>query len=219
MKKLVVLAASLTLSLGVSAPTASAQRSAMPGASAWEIGPVIKGRNYSVNMPLRMDSARDGLSFDFPSVPDDYGHVHYVTFDPGTLRGAKSITIKYRIDAKPGTRFIAQERPGEQANLSLYFQRRGDNWTAKRHYEHYRWYSPHETMIPLRTGTVEVTMPLDGRWQSVGLRPASENPQEFAASLDRAGRLGFVFGWSHGRGHGVYATAPARFTLLDFKVN
>lgn len=219
MNKSIMFAGALALSLGVSGQTATAQQSAMPGASAWEIGPVIKGRNYSVNMPLRPRDTRDGVAFDFPSLPDDYGHVHYVTYNPGSLRGAKSITIRYRIDAPRGTRFVAQQDPEATATLSLFFQQAYDNWTAKGRYEHYRWYSPEETLVPLKPGTQTVTIPLDGRWQSVGYKRSAAHPDAFAASLARTQRVGFVMGSKLLRGHGVYATAPARFTLLDFRVN
>ena len=206
------------LALGAAATVAAPVLAEVPPARAWEIGPIIKGRNYSVGMPLRPEDTREGISFDIPNIRERYGHVHYVTFDPGSLRGARAITIRYRIDAPRGTRFTAQEKTDETAYLSLFFQRSGDNWTARGPYEAYRWYSPAETMIPLRRGTHEATIPLDGNWQSVGLKRARENPAAFRASLEDTSRIGFVMGWSHGRGHGVYADAPATFTLLDFEI-
>lgn len=219
MRKLLAISASTALALGGAAILTGPTQAAAPGAQSWEIGPIIKGRNYSVNMPLRPQTTREGPSFEFPSVPDNYGHVHYMTFNPGSLRGAKSLTIRYRIDAPRGTRFLPQEDPSMKAYLSLYFQRSGDNWSAKRQYEHYRWYSPDETMIELKSGTFEATMPLDGRWHSVGFRRSAENPDYFASALNETQRVGFVMGHKQGRGHGVYATAPARFTLLDFRIN
>lgn len=211
--------AALSLLAGTFAALAAAASAEPPPARAWEIGPVIKGRNYSVNMPLRPQPTRDGPGFGFPSVPDDFGHVHYVTYNPGSLRGAREITIRFRIDAPAGTRFIPQEAPSKTAYLSLFFQRRGDSWTAKGPYEHFRWYSPHETLVPLRPGTFEVTMPLDDRWHSVRFERSGEHPREFRAALEDTMRVGFVMGHKHGRGHGVYATRPARFTLLDFEIN
>lgn len=219
MKIFPALTATFALALTASAPPALAQTSTAPSVSAWEIGPIIRGRNYSVNMPLRMTQTRDGAAFDFPVVPEDYGHVHYVTYNPGSLRGAKSITIRYRIDAAPGTRFVPQESPHEQATLSLMFQRAGDKWTAKGPYTHYRWFAPENTVVPLMPGTREVTVPLNGNWSSVYGAKASAQSDAFDAALAQTQRLGFLFGSSSGRGHGVYATAPARFTLLDFRVN
>ena len=44
-------------------------------------------------------------------------------------------------------------------------------------------------------------------------------PEQFARAKDEAAVVGFVLGSSGGRGHGVYATGPARFTVLDFTIN
>ena len=60
----------------------------------------------------------------------------------------------------------------------------------------------------------------DPRWISVRGRsarsPASAGTLE--AALTDIDRIGLVFGSSAARGHGVYATAPARFTLLSFRI-
>jgi hypothetical protein len=95
---------------------------AAPQASEWRIGPIIKGRNYSVNMPPTLEQGRDGPAFDFPYPDAAAGHVHYVTAPTGSLRNAKRITLRYRIDAARGVRFVPQEVPAERATLSLYFQ-------------------------------------------------------------------------------------------------
>ena len=39
---------------------ASAAIAAGPPADAWEIGPIIRGKNYSQRMPLRPDESRAG---------------------------------------------------------------------------------------------------------------------------------------------------------------
>lgn len=208
-----------TLALGGAATVATPVLADAPPARAWEIGPIIKGRNYSVNMPLRPTDTRDGPSFEFPTQGRDFGHVHYVTFDPGSLQNARALTIRYRIDAPRGTRFVAQQDPDSTATLSLFFQRRGDSWTAKGPFEHFRWYSPEETLVPIRPGTYTVTIPLDGRWQSVGYKRSGDHSDAFRASLDNTQRVGFVLGSKTLRGHGVYATQPATFTVLDFEID
>ena len=50
-----------------------------PAAAQWDIGPVIKGRNYSVNMPRTLYDTREGPAFEFPHSSKADGHVHYVT--------------------------------------------------------------------------------------------------------------------------------------------
>ena len=189
-----------------------------PGASAWEIGPIIRGRNYSVNMPLRPAPTRDGFAFDFPGPERADGHVHYVTFDPGSLEGATKIRFTYRIDAAPGVRFVPQEAPTRPATISLFFQRRGDNWRAKGKYEHYRWFAPRDSLQDLRPGTHTMTVSLDDEWISVLARPRSERPETFRQALREAGRVGFVLGSRGGYGHGVFATGPARLTVTGFEI-
>ncbi len=127
--------------------------------------------------------------------------------------------MRYRIDAERGTRFVAREHPNETAAITLFFQRRGDNWSARGRYEDYRWYAPISTMVPLRPGEHQITLRLDDPlWGSVMGASAAQRPGAFAATLAQTERVGFVLGSISGRGHGVFATAPARFTLLDFEV-
>ena len=181
----------------------------------WEIGPNIKGRNHSVGMPSVMDDSRDGPSFEFPTRRS--GLVKYVTIGTRPLDDARSVTIRYRVDAPPGTRFIAPERPNAAPMVSLYFQRRGDNWSASGRYATYRWYAARDKTLPLTPGVHQVTLDMDKDWVGVMGARAQGNPG-FYDALANAERIGFVFGTDGGRGHGVYATEPARFTLLDFDI-
>ena len=189
---------------------------AAPPASQWEIGPIIRGRDYSRGMPLRPEQARAGPSFIIPGPNAANGHVHYVTLPTRPLKGASRITLTYRIDAPPETRFVPQESPQLQATLSLYFQRAGDGWTMRQ--PDWRWYAPTNRVVPLAPGTHTVSIGLDEDWIAMTGPSASSNPRGFAQALADTERVGFVFGSEGGRGHGVYATRPARFTILDFRV-
>ncbi len=192
---------------------------ASPPASEWEIGPVIRGEVYSRGMPASPTPARTGWSFDFPYASAAAGHVHYVTFDPGSLSGKSSLVVRYRVDAPRTVRFVPRENPGDTATVSLVLQRGGDNWSARGRYEFYRWYAPPASVQPLGVGVHEMTVSLgDPAWVSVLGRPASANPRAFREALADTGRLGLVFGSAGARGHGVFATGPARFTLLSFDV-
>ena len=213
-RKLALLAAS-TIALGGAAAALAA-----PPADAWEIGPVIKGRNYSVGMPLRAEAGPQGATFAIPGPTAAQGHVHYVTLPVRSLEGARRITLRYRIDAPRGTRFLQQENPDAgPATLSLYFQRRGDSWSAR--HPDYRWYSPAGREMRLSPGVHEVSIPLDAGadWVSMMGPNSRANPRGFAEALAGAHRVGFTFGGNSGRGHGVYATRPARFTVLDFRID
>ena len=208
----ILLAAILALGMSVGTPAV-----AQP-AHAWEIGPVIRGKNYSWGMPLTLQAGRAGDWFEFPAPHAGVGHVHYVTTPTAPLVGASRIVLRYRIEAVRGTRFVPQEHPDLHAMVSIFFQRRGDSWSAKRH-EHHRWYAPQHTMRKLAPGEYQISVSLgDPGWISVRGRPASENPEMFAQALADTRRIGFVFGSTQARGHGVFATAPARFTVLDFRV-
>lgn len=199
---------------------AAASAAAMPAAQDWEIGPVIRGKNYSQGMPPHPAPQRKGWYFDFPvGTSSAAGHVHYLTFRPESLRGKSRIVIRYRIDAAPGTRFVPQQFPDRTAAMTAYLQRRGDSWTAKGRYQFYRWYAPVATMRDIAPGTQEIVVRLDDpHWGSVMSQTAGANPREWQDALDDIDRIGLVFGSKGGRGHGVYATKPARFTMLDFRI-
>ena len=87
------IAAMLLVSLLSAVPMALSLAAATPPAQAWEIGPVIRGRNYSVGMPLSPTPARVGWYFDFPNPTANAGHAHYLTFRHGSLAGKRRIVM------------------------------------------------------------------------------------------------------------------------------
>lgn len=200
---------------GAAAPEARAQPS---NAAAWEIGPVIRGRNYSLGMPDRPTQGRRGWYVDFPYPHVGVGHVHYLSYRHGPLLGKRRIVMRYRIDAAPGVRFVPRESPGAPAIISLYFQRAGDNWSARGPYEAYRYYAPAASVAAISPGEHVMTVELDGRWTSVFGVPGGRDSRAFRAALAEAESVGIVLGWHGGRGHGVFATGPARLTVLSFQI-
>lgn len=206
-----VIAAGAALVAGTAAAV-----NAAPPSNAWEIGPIIRGKNYSRGMPLRPSDGPGGASFAIPGPSAADGHVHYLTVPTRPLAGARRIVLRYRIDAAPGTRFVPQESPHLPATLSLYFQRAGDGWTTRQ--PDWRWYAPADRTMPLRPGTHTVSIGLDEDWVAMTGPGAHANRQGFREALEDTARIGFTFGSEGGRGHGVFATAPARFTILDFRV-
>jgi hypothetical protein len=193
---------------------------AVPPAAEWEIGPWIRGKNYSVGMPDTPTPVKGGgWSFQFPGPTVDDGHVHYLTYAHGPLTGKKRIVMRYRIDAKPAVKFVPREYPEQAATLSLYFQRRGDTWKAKGRHVYSRWYAPDAKMAPVAVGTHTITIALnDPDWISVFGGRAGDNPQRLAEAMAETERVGFVMGSASTRGHGVFATGTAKFTLLEFRV-
>ncbi|TCD06269.1 hypothetical protein EYB45_00550 [Erythrobacteraceae bacterium CFH 75059] len=198
-------------------PVAFVAQAQSPSAEQWEIGPVERGRSLSPGMPPTLEATRDGPAFRFPQPSAAAGHVHYVTVPVSSLERARRITLRYRIDAAPGVRFVPQEAPHEEASLSLYFQQRGDGWT--RRFPTHRWYAPSSKVMPLRPGTHTVTVAMNEPWVAVLGGTSHDLPEDFAAARRDTARVGFVFGSAaSGRGHGVFATGPARFTILDFRI-
>lgn len=189
---------------------------AMPSAEAWEIGPQIRGRNYSIGMPAKPSFTRNGEpTFEFPQ----RGEVDALTTAVGPLAGARQITFRYRVEAARGAQLVSSETLGQTPTVSLYFQQEGDNWSARGRYASYRWYVPGRAVIPLTPGEHSVTVRFADTWTNVNGVPNTQDPQGFAAALENTGRIGIAFGTSSARSHGVYATGAARFTLLGLDIH
>jgi hypothetical protein len=195
------------------------EATAKPAASnpgAWTIGPIIKGRNYSVGAALHPTARRGGgWQIDLPRSP---GSVHYVTFPHGSLAGKRRIVLRYRIEAARGTRLLATSDGRSAAAITLYFQRRGDNWSGRGRFETYRWYATFATQAPMTPGDHVMVAPLDGPWTAVEVSRAATSPGAFRQALAEAGEVGFVLGGGDGYGHGVSATGPARLIVREFRV-
>ena len=200
---------------------ASTPAAAQPGANAgqaanWTIGPIIRGRNYSVAMPLHPSPRRGGgWQIDLPRAP---GSVHYVTFRHGPLAGKRRIVMRYRIEAGRGVRLVASSDAHFPAMITLYFQRSGDNWSGRGRFETYRWYATFASQSPLAPGDHVLVAPLDGAWTAVETSRALANPAAFRQALAAADQVGFVLGGGDGVGHGVSATGPARLIVTEFRV-
>ena len=192
--------------------------SAMPPAAAWDIGPWVRGRNYSEGMPAHpTPGPRGSLVMDFPIAGQ--GQIDAMTTPIGPLAGARQITLRYRIDAAPGTRFVADETPNDTATVSLYFQQAGDDWSGRGRSASYRWYSPGHAVVPLNPGQRTIAVRFDEPWTNVNGQSKQETGNGFAAAMENTDNMGLAFGSSSRRSHGVYATGPARFTLLSWKID
>lgn len=185
-------------------------------AGAWQIGPIIRGRNYSQGMPAHPTPRRSGgFVIDLPQAPPG---VHYVTFRHGSLAGKRRIVMRYRIEADPGVRILPVTAPHLPSMITLYFQRGGDNWSARGRFETYRWYATFATQSPVTPGEHEMVAPLDGNWTAVMTSNARNNAAGFRDALANADQVGFVLGGGDGYGHGVFATGRARLVVTDFRI-
>lgn len=182
--------------------------------TAWEIGPIINGSNYSHGVPLHPVKTVDGWAIDIPSSDG----VHYVTAPCASLEGKSRVSLHYRIEMADGVAIQPVTAPVGPSMLTLYFERAGDNWSGEGKYEAYRWFATFATQTPVTAGEHEITAPLDGEWTAVMTSSASGNPSGFADAKRNAARAGFVLGGGTGYGHGVFATGPARIVVTGFEI-
>ncbi len=158
--------AGLGVTLGCDANAVAGDYSADPAdPEAWTIGPIIRGRNYSEGAPLH-PRAGPGRAWhiDIPRRPSG---IHYVTFPNGSLTGKRRIVMTYRIEAAPGVRIVPATAPALPSIITLYFQRRGDDWSGKGRFETYRWYATFASRSPIVPGDHVITAPLTGNWTAV----------------------------------------------------
>ena len=194
---------------------ATAQPAAASDPEAWTIGPFVRGRNYSKGVPLHPTPRRGGgWHVDLPAAP---GSIHAVTFRHGPLAGKRRMVMRYRVEAARGTRILAASDGRSPSMITLYFQRRGDNWSGRGRFETYRWYATFATR-QLAPGNHVMAVPLDGAWTAVETSRATTNPAAFRQALASADQVGFVLGGGDGFGHGIFATGPARLIVTDFRV-
>jgi hypothetical protein len=105
--------------------------------------------------------------------------------------------------------------PGNR--LPCYFQRRGDSWRGAT--TNPSLVRAIQTVRQLSPGEHEMTIRLsDPNWISVRGLPVPYSPDGFAAALAETESVGLVFGSTVARGHGVFATGPARFSLISFRI-
>ena len=185
-------------------------------ASAWTIGPIIDGRQYSRGMPLHpIPHAGGGWHIDVPPPP---GSVNYVTFRPGSLSGKRRIVMRYRVELAPGARIMPRKSPDAPTMLTVYVQRRGDDWSAQGPYEAYRWFASFAMHTPITAGDHVMIAPFDGNWSAVQSSTARSQPAAFRAALANADEVGFVLGGGDGLGHGVNAIGRARLIVTSFRI-
>lgn len=186
-------------------------------AASWEIGPWFNGKTRSIGLP-RHPAPYSGALFaiDIPQPNQQAGHLHYVTHIGGPIRG-KALHLRFRLEMAEATRIECVNYPALLGHITLYFQRKGDDWSAGQRTQFYRWWSVDGRAKLNRAGEYELIAPLGGNWISVHGKPASDNPEEFKAALANAESVGFVCGGGDGWGHGFYATGPARLVVTDFR--
>jgi hypothetical protein len=185
--------------------------------SGWIIGPIVHGKNYSENMPFRPTATPTGWAFTL--LPGQ--QVDAVDRDTGPLSG--EVYMRFRLINDQGATLRPFEKPTDGSDsdwpalVSLYFQRKGDDWTGEGKYEMYRWYC--RPVLLLNEGQGELRVPFKpGNWFAVMGTAADAQPEAFATALREVSRIGLTFGGPAGRSHGVITDKPVTFELLEWKV-
>ena len=181
---------------------------------AWELGPIYDGVNVSQGANLYPTDR--GWCIDIPLINE--GSVHYVTRPTGSLEGKTKVTLVCELVMAPGVKLCPVKSPKAPSLLTLYFQRRGVNWSGIGKYETYRWYAGCSTQINLSAREYTIEALFDDNWTAVQTSSLYMNPEAFADALANAGRIGFVLGGGDGLGHGVSATGPAKLIIKSFVV-
>jgi len=180
--------------------------------SGWYAGPTVNGKAYSSNVASQPTLGPEGLYIDLPV---GKGSLNYLQcFDLSSMRNVREMRLRFRVDADEDVRFIAQDAEASPiASLGLMIQRRGDRHDDK--YESYRWFSNAE--VVLAPGEFEIVVPVN-TLNMAGMN-GGKDPQLLLAALADVDNYGIVFGSAGGRGHGVFVSGPARFTILDFNIS
>ena len=185
----------------------------------WEIGPIVNGVNKSYKMPLHPRREPNALfAIDLPFPNKEAGHVHYVTYKHGSLKGKRFIRMRYELVMGADVKIVPTNFPQHLGMLTLYFQRRGDNWSASGKYETYRWWATFATHFPLVAGEHEIYASLSDKWTAIMVSDAIGESEAFEAALLDCERVGFTCGGGDGYGHGFYATGPATLIVKEFVV-
>ncbi len=152
--------------------------------------------------------------------------INYVTRKSGPISIANTVVLRYRVDMAEGVRIFPPSMPDGPSIITLYIQRKGDDWTGRGDMNFYRWYATSKSVIPITAGEHTITVSLsDDKWTAVNVGESfteyngiKYRNQKFNDAVANADRVGFVFGGGTGYGHGVRATGPVTFTILSFKI-
>ena len=154
-----------------------------------------------------MPKILDNGGFTFPLKG---GHVNAIVKPTGAV--GDTVTLRYRIEADPGVTFHPQERPQGIATVSLMLQRKGDDYSAKGAKAFYRLYGPGPQVLTPGEHTLTVE---PGSLGWVGVMGGEPSPSQWDDVLGNLHAIHICFGEQYGsRAHGVFATGPAKFTLL-----
>ena len=171
--------------------------------------PVASCAQWTVQHSRNMPACIDG-SFDFPVGRDG---VHYIVRPVREPLLGKTVAMSFEIEGAAEFVALQNEEP-KTGRVRLYIQNSLDDGTRP----FGRWWS-RDVVLARGAHTLSAVLVAErDEWSSVYGQRSKDEAATFALDVSRAGSIGFTFGGMFA-GHGVYATAPARFVLRSFEVN
>tara|TARA_R110000868_G_scaffold359748_1_gene621652 strand:+ start:609 stop:1217 length:609 start_codon:yes stop_codon:yes gene_type:complete len=175
----------------------------------WTAGPFLTSSRSENGGRLHV------INNDMVIIPQAPGELSALLMRGRDLSGSTEMVLRYRIEgdgvAKP------HDRADGYTSISLYFQRAGDDWSARGAFESYRWYSP-VVHHPIRAGSFELGVPFSANWTAVMGSNRTVSEAAFVAAQRECYAMGVAFGNSSGRMHGIYAEGDLRFIVESFDI-
>jgi hypothetical protein len=160
-------------------------------------------------------TSSDGWSFTFPNVDGAHYLVHPVN---GYLRG--SLHVQFYLQELGGVTALWQwDRSNngcpDGAHVSLYMQKRGDDFTATN--PNGRFFQPLPFINIDNLGSYDVLVPVDpAHWINVN---GQQDPAGFAATTSDLQAVGLVFGGGCFAGHGLWTDpGSVMFVMQSYRV-
>lgn len=179
--------------------------------TAWEIGPIVGTRNYSLGLPVNPTKHPEGFEFAISPTAEP----HYITKATGPLTAYKAIRMRYRVEG-PSEAHIYGKGCSEASGsaVTLYIEHKADDWSR----DGYRWWATQHTVALTGPVEAEIVAPLDGYWSSVFAFTTDTHRAVFNDAKANAARIGFTFANCEGYGHGTRSTLPVKFIVTYFGV-
>ena len=143
--------------------------------------------------------------------------------EPGRdASGALAVDVEVEPTPAPTYNFALDPTPpcaGDKALVSLYFQRRGDDYYAEGDLQYYRWWSKQVIYLDgLTSAKLSVSLEI-ANWQSVYVSGDKAPPAMFAAAMADPIAVGLAFGGLCGSHHGLNVSGgTSRITVLSYRM-
>lgn len=165
-----------------------------------------------------LQNTSSGFRFNFPMSP---GYVNYCMYSLNKAISGEMVCTFQITGTDPVFNGILRDQTAAfpPPGIRLWFQRKGDDWSAAIGGGSYRWWSTDWRILADELGAVRgIQVPLTpDRWTNVRGRTGTQDPGGFAAALQNCGSVGMTFGGGNFAGHGVnLLNGSAVFDMRQF---